>query len=369
MASDDNENIQEDTSAEEGERAPAKRSERPLPPSVERALAAARASAAGTGAKPAAPGTKSARWLALIPVTIAAVSMLLMMPRSVPPEEVPLPIIDGAALHAQIQDDIARAASARAKRLDGDILLVGTTFRALNVAQVTGAPAEDVGVARTALEGAFRAVAPDGERAIEGLRTLRALELDTFLTEVRSFEATGKPSAELEELAGPFLDHMIGAGWVQNGKVLLDDAALRTAYKMVWNAQLGADRLRGLQLGLDEQRALYTFYLTHPHASEAQRLAYEAMRRRATTLGECLKANAEEHGDMEQWRVDKIRRLGELDPTYPTSYALGVAYYRSGRLEQSIEAFRGWIEHHPDGPYALRARNHLKAAVTAFGPS
>jgi hypothetical protein len=24
---------------------------------------------------------------------------------------------------------------------------------------------------------------------------------------------------------------------------------------------------------------------------------------------------------------------------------------------------------HPDGAYALRARNHLKAAVTAFGPS
>ena len=357
MAPDDNESNRE------------KRSENPLPPSVERALADARASAAGGGNKPALPGTKGARWLALVPVTIAGLAMLLMMPRSVPPEDVPLPQIDGAALQAERQDDVARAASARATRLSGDILLVGTTLRALNVAQVTGANAVDVSVARTALENAFRTVAADGDRAADGLKTLRALQLETFLTEVARFESTGQSSAELEELAGSFLDHMIAGGWVQNGKVLLDDAALRAAYKIVWNAQLGADRLPGLQLGLDEQRALYTFYLTHPHASEAQRLAFEAMRRRATTRDECLKANADEHLDEAQWLIEKIHRFGELDPTYPTGYALGIAYYRAGRLEQSIESFGGWIVAHPDGPYALRARNHLKAAVTAFGPS
>lgn len=369
MASDDNESSPQEPTEERASSPDGKRLEQPLPPSVERALAAARASAATAGTKPAVPGTKSARWLALIPVTIAALTMLLMMPRSVPPEDVPLPQIDGAALAAQRKDDIARAASARATRLSGDLLLVGTTFRALNVAQVTGESAEDVGVARTALESAFRTVASSGEGGVEGLRTLRALQLEGFLTEVGRFEATGKSSAELEELAGPFLDHIIAAGWVEGGKVLLDHAALRAAYKLVWNAQLGADRLRGMSLEIDEQRALYAFYFTHPHASEAQRLAYEAMRLRATSRDECQKAIAEEHLDMEQWRIDKIRRLGEIDPTYPTGYALGVAYYRAGRLEQSIESFRGWVLHHPDGPYALRARNHLKAAVTAFGPS
>jgi len=361
VAPDDNESNRDEAVPEKGEQV--------LPPSVERALAAARASAAGGGNKSALPGTKGARWLALVPVTIAGLAMLLMMPRSVPPEEVPLPQIDGAALQAQRQDDIARAASARATRLSGDILLVGTTFRALNVAQVTGEPAEDVGVARTALENAFRTVAADGPRAVDGLKTLRALQLETFLTEVERFESTGNTSAELEELAGPFLDHVWGAGWIQNGKVLLDGDARRAAYKVVWNAQLGADRLKGMEIGVDEQRALYTFYLTHPHASELQRITYEGIRKRATSPEECLKANAEEHLDMEQWRIDKIRRLGELDPTYPTAYALGVAFYRSGRLEQSIESFKGWIVNHPDGPYALRARNHLKAAVTAFGPS
>jgi hypothetical protein len=366
VASDDNESNPPEPFLD---RAPEKRAEAPLPPSVERALAAARVSAAIAGTKAAQPGTKSARWLALIPVTIAALTMLLMMPRTVPPEDVPLPQIDGAALEAQRQDDMTRAASARATRPAGDILLVGTTLRALNLAQVTGATAEDVGVARTALESAFMTVAADAEHGLDGLRTLRALQLESFLTEVERFEATGRASEELEALAGPFLDHMIAAGWVEGGKVLLGDGARRAAYKLVWNAQMGAERLRGMAITLDEQRALYTFYLTHPHAPEAQRLAYQAMRRRASTRDECLKANAEEHLDMEQWRIDKIRRLGELDPAYPTGYALGVSYYRAGRLEQSIESFRGWVVNHPDGPYSLRARNHLKAAVLAFGPS
>jgi hypothetical protein len=344
------------------------RKEQALPPSVERALAEARASAAGAG-KQATPGTKSARWLALIPITVAALAMLLMMPRSVPPEDVPLPQIDGVALEAQRKDDIRRAEAARAKRLESDILLVGTTFRALNVAQVSGAAPEEVGVARTALESAFVTVAADGDRAVEGLRTLRALQLESFLAEVERFDATGKPSLELEELAGPFLDHIAAAGWIRNGKVILDELALRAAYKLVWNAQIGADRLRALALGIDEQRALYTFYLTHPHASEPQRLAYQSMRRRAANPDECRKYDALEQLDIEQWRIEKIRRLGELDPTYPTSYALGVAYYRANRLEQSIESFRSWVLTHPDGPYSLRARNHLKAALSAYGPS
>ncbi len=364
MASDDNENNPRGTGASSPESL-----EKPLPPSVERALAAARASAASAGSRPAVPGTKSARWLALIPITVAVLAMLLMMPRAVPPEEVPLPQIDATALELQRQDDVARAAAARATRPSGDLLLIGTTFRALNKAQVTGATPEEVGVARTALEQAFASVARTGDGAGDGLRTLRALQLDAFLAEVQKFEATGKPTEELEDLAGSFLDHMAAAGWLQHGRVILDEAALRVAYKLVWNAQIGADRVRGMAVSLDEERALYRFYLTHPHASEPQRLAYESMRSKARSRDDCQKAIAQERLDMEQWRIDKIRRLGEIDPTYPTGYALGVSFYRAGRYDQSIEAFRSWVAKHPDGPFAIRARNHMKAALTAFGPS
>lgn len=361
MASDDNESKKE--------------TREPLPPRVERALAEARAAAASAGKTPdGGAGSKGARWLALVPVTAAILTMLLMMPRAAPPEDVPLPQIDGKALEATRKDDVERAAAARTARLPGDVLLVGTALRRLNHAQMTNTevlvPSEEVGAARTALDNAVRVVASsDGPGAIDALRSLRAVQLEAFLAEVERCESTGQSTTELEDLGGSFLDRMAAAGWLRGSKVLLDDAARRAAYKLVWNAQVGVDRLPELALALDEQRALYMFYITHPHAPEAQRAAYENARKAAATTADCDRAVAQEKLDIEQWRIEKIRRLGEIDPSYPTGFALGVAYYRAGRYDNSIDAFRGWIAKHPDGPLALRARNHMKAALVAFGPS
>jgi tetratricopeptide (TPR) repeat protein len=162
---------------------------------------------------------------------------------------------------------------------------------------------------------------------------------------------------------------MAVAGWVDHGKILLDEPSRRAAYKLVWNTLVGADRLPELKLTLDETRALYMFYFTHPHAAEAQRQAYANMRRLSATDADCKRAIAQEKIDMEQWRIDKIRRFGELDPTYPTGFALGVAYYREARYDLSMDAFRKWIALHPDGPLSLRARNHMMAAIAAFGPT
>ena len=342
----------------------------PLPESVVRALAEARATAATAGTRrDASLTTSSGRWLAVIPLSAAVLAMVLIMPRATPPDDIPLPQLDAKALEAVRRDDTARAASARMTRLPGDVLSVGSALRDVNKAQVSYGDVDQIGFAQTTLERAVEAVVADRVAGVDALRTLRALQLEGFLVEAERFEATGKPTEELELLSGPFLDHMALAGWVDHGKILLDDAARRVAYKLVWNTVVGADRIKELRLTLDENRALYTFYLTHPHTSEAQRLAYANMRRVSATDAECKRATDQEKLEMEQWRVDKIRKLGEIDPTYPTGYALGVAYYRGARYDLSIEAFRGWIEKHPDGPFALRARNHLMAAVAAFGPT
>ena len=93
------------------------------------------------------------------------------------------------------------------------------------------------------------------------------------------------------------------------------------------------------------------------------------MRAGAANDVECQKIVAKETAVVEKWRADKIRRFGDIDPTYPTGYALGVAYYRAGRQDLSVEQFRNWVQMHPDGPYSLRAKNHLKAAFAAYGPS
>jgi tetratricopeptide (TPR) repeat protein len=302
-------------------------------------------------------------------VTAALLMMLLMMPRAAPPEDIPLPRIDAKALEAVRQDDIARAAAARATRLPSEVLLVGTSLRELNLATTRDASEEDLGSARTALDQAVRVMLVDGDKAFDGLRSLRAVQLEGFLAEVAKFEASGKMSDELDALAGGFVDRMHAAGWLEGSKVALDERELRAAYKLVWSAQVGVERMPQLALTLDEQRALYTLYLTRPHAPEAQRASYEAQRKAATTSDDCLRAVAQERLAIDQWRLEKVRRLGEIDPTYPTAYALGVAYYQVGRYDSSLEAFRSWVERHPEGPLSLRARNHMKAAIAAYGPS
>lgn len=317
----------------------------------------------------ASPSARSGRALALIPITVAVLMFLLMMPRSAPPEDIPLPQVDGVAMRALVKDDAARAAEARTNRLPGDILAIGTAVRALNKAQAVG-DAEATGAGRLVLDDALRGVGNREEKVVfDQLKTLRAVQLEEFLAAVESFESTGQQTPDLVELGGGFIERMTDAGWVEGRRVLLDDAGRRAAFKLVWTTLLRVDRTPQLALALDEQRALYTLYLTHPHPPESQRSSFQAMRRVASNDAECASVASKERLAAEVWRSDKIRKLGELDPSYPTAYALGVSYYRAGRYDQSLSAFRTWLDQHPDGPLALRARNHLKAALVANGPS
>lgn len=311
---------------------------------------------------------KSSRWLALIPMTAALLMFLLMMPVSAPPEDVPLPQLDGLALRAIAKEDAARAAEARQNRLPSDILAVGTAMRAMNRAQASG-NARETASGRLVLDDALRGVgARDQKTIFDQLKTLRALQLEEFLAEVVRFESTGVETTDLLELGGGFIERMTSAGWVERRHVLLDDGERRAAFKLVWTAMLGVDRMPELAVALDEQRAIYTLYLTLPRAPESQRGTFQIMRRGASTDAECVTVARKERLAAELWRADKIKKLGELDPDYPMLYALGVAYYRAGQFDQSLISFRSWLDRHPDGPLALRARNHLKAALLANGP-
>ena len=313
--------------------------------------------------------TKGSRWLALVPVSAALLTFLLLVPRSTPPEDIPLPQLDGLALRAVLADDASRARDARSHRLPTDILAVGSAIRSVNK-QITSGDAEAVAPARATLDDALRgAFGRDPKEALDQMKTLRAVQLEEFLVEVQRFESTGQQSPELLELGGGFVERMRDAGWVDGRQVSLDDVQRRAAFKLVWTAMVGGAQSPELALALDEQRALYTLYLTRPHVPDGQRGSFETMRRGAASPDECRTVAAKERIAAELWRADKIKRLGELDPAYPTSYALGVAYYRAGRYDQSMDAFRSWMDSHPDGPLALRARNHWKAAFAANGPS
>lgn len=323
-------------------------------------------------APPVVVGNPSGRWLALVPVSVALVMFLFLIPRAVPPDDVPLPEVDMRVFRSIQKDDAARAARARgADRLPDDVLAVGSALRAFNTAQAHPDRGDEAGTARLVLDHALEQLlgrGGDREKIHDELKTLRAVQLETFLTEVDRFEETGAPSEELDAVGGGFVSRMRAAGWIEGKKVLLSRDERRATFKIVWTALMGAANVPSLAPALDEQRMLYTLYLRRPHAPEAQRVSFELQRTQATAPDQCARADALERISAEAWRADKIRRLGEIDATYPTGYALGVAFYKARRYDESVIAFRTWLDHHPEGAWTLRARNHLKAAMVAAGP-
>lgn len=331
---------------------------------ADEALARARAAV-----EKAAPAKKSdpGRWLALVPITIGVLMFALTMPRATVPDAVPLPTVDARALETIMRADDERAARAKATRLPSDVLALGSAVRALQAVQQKDDPTDNEQQGANAMLDDARRILAGRKDWQEDVLVLRAVQMSAFLEELARYEGTGTVSKDLEELGGGFVRRMNSSGWAEGRRIVLDGPQRRAIFKTVWNAIAGVDMAPAFALALDEQRALYTLYLSRPYAGEQQLRTIEAQRRDATTSEQCMKAAANERRAREDWRADKIRRLGQIDPAYPTAYALGVVYYRGGHYDLSSDAFRAWIDAHPDGPLAARARNHLKAALSAYG--
>lgn len=305
------------------------------------------------------------RWLAAVPIGVAVLFLALLMPRATTPEDVPLPSVDTRVVEQVERQDAARVRAARAARLPSDILAIGSGIRAINRAQVAN-DADAAQAARLETDAALRAAL--GRPGMEDdVASLRALQMQAFVDELARFERTGEETIELREVGGRFVERARSVGWIEGRHVLLDEHAQRVAFKLVWNGLTFGDAMPKLAVTLDEQRTLYAFYLTHPHPGEASLPGALAELRAAKTDEACARARANAARAAELWRADKIQRLGAIDPAYPTKYALGVAYYRAGRYGQAVDAFRAFVDAHPDGQLALRARNHLKASVAAYG--
>jgi hypothetical protein len=199
----------------------------------------------------------------------------------------------------------------------------------------------------------------------EPLVELRAVQLEEFLSEADRFETTGEQSPELEAVAGGFVRAMTAEGWCVGHTLLPRRAELRVMYKEMWNAFLGVSERRAFRPSLDELRALYAFYLSHPHPTKAMRLALDAVRRGARDAKACAALVEGEQIALEAWRAERVKSLATLDPSYPGDYALGIVQYRRGDYGGAVAAFRRWLQVHPDGPWTLRAQNYLRAAVDA----
>jgi hypothetical protein len=300
-----------------------------------------------------------------VPLVVGLVFGALALPHAADPEDVPLPQADARALAHVIETDRALAAKARHDLLPPDVRELGSAIREFNTRQAHDETEARLADARRAIDLALPGAVDTNNP--ESLVALRAAQVEAFLAETHAFEATGKESDELSALAGPFVREMRAAGWCREHTILMPDEARRTAYKLTWNALLGLGGRRELAPTLDELRMLYRFYLEHPHAPEGARARIDAARGGARTAASCASLDAGEQMAAESWRLDKIKRLGAFDPAYPTDFAIGVSLFRHGSFGASAEAFRDWLRVHPDGPYALRAKNHLRAALLAAG--
>lgn len=300
------------------------------------------------------------RVLALVPVVVALVMVALMTRHAVPPGDVPLPALDLRALAVTEAADDARAATAARTGLPGETRALGSAIRDFDAAEAKGGDRS----AMLALHDAILRALPDAmAKGPDALLTLRAAQTTIFVRELAAFEKTGHESDELLAVAGPFVSRMRDAGWVEGDHVAMDVHARRAAYKTAWNAIVGVDVTDAFALTLDESRALYMFYLAHPHVGERDKQTIDLAREGAKTEKVCRTIELRERQALEAWRLEKIEKLGRIDPTYPLAYARGVAHYRLGMSESAVRDFQFWLDNHPDGPWTLRARNQLEGAA------
>ncbi len=299
--------------------------------------------------------------LGFVPVVVGLVLGVLCLPRAIPPDEVPVPVARSGVLRAI--DAREHALSSVQAPLPDDIRALGSAIRAYNTREaqqgidpyVTPQAMNEV---RVVLEHAAAPVLGHDD----ALLALRATQLDAFVAEVHAFERTGTESAELHALGGPFVRRMREVGWCVEHACSFDDDALRAMYRVAWNGLLHLQSAP-FALGLDEERALYAFYMHHPHAPEAARKRIDEARAAAKTATACAALVEAEAMAANDWRIEKVRHLAITDPDYPSDYALGILHYRNKRFEAAAESFRDWLQTHPDGQWTLRARNYLKESL------
>ncbi len=289
----------------------------------------------------------------LLAVFLAGSSAILAVPRSIQPTEIPAPIAAPRALERVAREDAALAAAAERERLEVDVRALGRAMREYGLADADGNDAKIVEARRDIAQAAGRARA----QGDVPLLRLRAYQLASFQRELKRWEGTGEQTEELRELGGPFIESARRNGWI-DGRRLLPGPAVRAAlFKKRWTS-LAALTGEAFDLTLDETRALYAFLLDHPpHESLAP--SPRDPEGKGASMRVAMAA--------ETFRLQKLEELHRVDPSYPLDLARGVVLYRLRRYSLAVDAFQRHLDDHPEGPFALRAQNYLRAALEHAG--
>lgn len=267
-----------------------------------------------------------------IVVGFAALAAALAAPRATEPDVLPLPIPDRSVLRRVRAASEALAGQARVSGLAYDVRAVGEAIRRHGAASVEGK-----GVPEPVIGEVRRSVMVARERKSErGLLALLALQTELFIEATRAFEVSGKPSVELGELGGDFALVARQNGWMEGRRIVLDEQERAALFRLRWTELTGLRSEAAFAPTLDEYRAYYALHLRPS-------------------------------GEKDQVPTDRgfsvVRALEKRDPSYPAAFARGVLFYRAGLFLDAADAFRTHLSRYPDGPWTLRAKNHVLAAL------
>lgn len=271
-----------------------------------------------------------------ITVLMAIVAVAVVVPRTVVPEEVPLPRL--APRDIGVARTRARAAerALESGEISDNLRLLASRLRAHGLAENSGDRKQTELAAGSILELSPIVAATEPDRLLD----LRAHLTERF---VRAFLLLLRTGAETEDLAvvgGDAARTFRDKGWLDGPVDAEIDLVLRSLYKRRFE---GLVLPKGnLPLEEAEERARVRFLMLHPP-------------RAPVPDPQGLFAN--------QYVLSQLDDAAALDPHYPLRYAQGIALFRLGRFEASAAAFDAFLAERPDGPYRLRAVNYLKAAV------
>lgn len=269
----------------------------------------------------------------VIGLVLVLIAAALGAPRATEPLILPLPEPHRATLARADADDRARVERVREHGLGFSIRAVGEALRRFG-----SAVAARDGDAPRLLAALRRQVRSEHAAGHDGdLRSLRAVQTDLFVTATHDWEQTGRVGRDLAELGGDFPELARKSGWLDGRHLLLEDDERALLFRTRWNELTAAPDTPPFAPTLDEHRARYAILLRHPSGVSAEeRLAHE---------------------------LGYVEALEKLDHDYPAAFARGVLYYRAQAYEASADAFRAALAAHPDGPWTLRAKNHLLEAL------
>ncbi|HEX6765962.1 MAG TPA: tetratricopeptide repeat protein [Polyangiaceae bacterium] len=224
------------------------------------------------------------------------------------------------------------ARQAREAGLSYDVRAAGEAIRRAGAATVEGK-----GIPDEVLGEVLMTVRMAREKGSErGLLGLLSLQTELFVQATHAYEKTGKESYDLRELGGDFLTVGKQNGWLDGRTIVLDDDERAALFRVRWTELTGLRKEALFAPTLDEYRAYYALHLRGTGGRDRERSE------RAFSI---------------------VRALEKRDPSYPASFAWGVLCYRAGRFDEAADAFRAHLAAHPDGPWTLRARNHVLAAL------